>query len=46
MTKTNSKKALLSSAFALVVSVAMLIGTTFCVVHRDRIHRCQQDSGG
>ena len=29
MTKTNSKKALLSSAFALVVSVAMLIGTTF-----------------
>ena len=29
MTKTNSKKALLSSAFALVLSVAMLIGTTF-----------------
>ena len=29
MTKTNSKKALLSSAFALVVSIAMLIGTTF-----------------
>ena len=29
MTKTNNKKALLSSAFALVVSVAMLIGTTF-----------------
>ena len=29
MTKTNSKKALLSSAFALVISVAMLIGTTF-----------------
>ena len=28
MTKTNNKKALLSSAFALVVSVAMLIGTT------------------
>ena len=29
MTKTNSKKALLSSAFALVLSVAMLICTTF-----------------
>ena len=29
MTKTNSKKALISSAFALVLSVAMLIGTTF-----------------
>ena len=29
MTKTNSKKALLSSAFALVLSAAMLIGTTF-----------------
>ena len=29
MTKINSKKALLSSAFALVLSVAMLIGTTF-----------------
>ena len=29
MTKTNSKKALLSSVFALVLSVAMLIGTTF-----------------
>ena len=29
MTKTNNKKALLSSAFALVLSVAMLIGTTF-----------------
>ena len=29
MTKTNSKKALLSSAFALVLSVVMLIGTTF-----------------
>ena len=29
MTKTNSKKALLSSAFALVLSIAMLIGTTF-----------------
>ena len=29
MTKTNSKKALLSSAFALALSVAMLIGTTF-----------------
>lgn len=29
MTKTNSKKALLSSAFALVLSVAMLIGTTY-----------------
>ena len=29
MTKANSKKALLSSAFALVLSVAMLIGTTF-----------------
>ena len=29
MTKTNSKEALLSSAFALVLSVAMLIGTTF-----------------
>ena len=29
MTKTNSKKALLSSAFALILSVAMLIGTTF-----------------
>ena len=29
MTKTNSKKALLSSAFALVLSVAMLIATTF-----------------
>ena len=29
MTKTNSEKALLSSAFALVLSVAMLIGTTF-----------------
>ena len=29
MTKTNNKKALLSSAFALVVSLAMLIGTTF-----------------
>ena len=29
MTKTHSKKALLSSAFALVLSVAMLIGTTF-----------------
>ena len=29
MTKTNSKKALLSSALALVLSVAMLIGTTF-----------------
>ena len=29
MTKTNSKKALPSSAFALVLSVAMLIGTTF-----------------
>ena len=29
MTKTNSKKALLSSAFALVLSVAMLVGTTF-----------------
>ena len=29
MTKTNSKKVLLSSAFALVLSVAMLIGTTF-----------------
>ena len=29
MTKTNSKKALLTSAFALVLSVAMLIGTTF-----------------
>ena len=29
MTKTNSKKALLSSAFALVLSAAMLVGTTF-----------------
>ena len=29
MTKTNSKKALLSSVFALVISVAMLVGTTF-----------------
>ena len=29
MTKANNKKALLSSAFALVLSVAMLIGTTF-----------------
>ena len=29
MTKTNSKKALISSAFALVLSAAMLIGTTF-----------------
>ena len=29
MTKINSKKALLSSAFALVLSVAMLIGTTY-----------------
>ena len=29
MTKANNKKALLSSAFALVVSIAMLIGTTF-----------------
>ena len=29
MTKTNSKKALLASAFALILSVAMLIGTTF-----------------
>ena len=29
MTKTNNKKALLSSAFALVLSVAMLIDTTF-----------------
>ena len=29
MTKTNNKKALLSSAFALVLSIAMLIGTTF-----------------
>ena len=29
MTKTNNKKALLSSAFALVLSVAMLISTTF-----------------
>ena len=29
MTKANSKKALLSSAFALVVIVAILIGTTF-----------------
>ena len=29
MTKANNKKALLSSAFALVLSVVMLIGTTF-----------------
>ena len=29
MTKANNKKALLSSAFALLVSIAMLIGTTF-----------------
>ena len=29
MTKANNKKALLSSAFALVLSFAMLIGTTF-----------------
>ena len=29
MTKVNNKKALLSSAFALVLSIAMLIGTTF-----------------
>ena len=29
MTKTNSKKASLTSAFALVLSAAMLIGTTF-----------------
>ena len=29
MTKTNSKKALISSTFALVLSAAMLIGTTF-----------------
>ena len=29
MTKANNKKALLSSTFALVLSVAMLIGTTF-----------------
>ena len=29
MTKANNKKALLSSVFALVLSVAMLIGTTF-----------------
>ena len=46
MTNRKSiKRALLGSVVAMVLCLAMLVGRYLRMVHRHRIHRCQQDSG-